>query len=164
MCNTSQAIKKIKKMKKLLFITVLFWSGIIYSQNSPKKIAIDDNGLGKQFPDCHLSGSICKLFPTGDDPETSLANAFKTSEKSFSIEIRKNSMSEEKQIALLGKTIKNINGNEKFFLQINTPFLVDSSFLSLLNIPSSNNTIAVGNYPIKVGAEYLVIHLALSAN
>lgn len=151
-------------MKKLTFIVALFWSGIIFSQNIQNKIAIDDNGLGKQFPDCLLSGSICKLFPTGDDPETSRANAFKTGEKSFSIEIRKNKMSEEKQIALLGKTIKTINGNEKFFLNIDTPFLIESSFLDLLNIPSTNNIIAVGNYPIKVGTEYLFINIPLSGN
>lgn len=151
-------------MKKSIFIIALFWSAIVFSQNTQKKLAIDDNGLGKQFPDCMLTGSICKLFATGNDIKTSAANAFKTSDKSFSIEIRKSTMSEEKQIAILGKTLKSIDENEKFFLNINAPFLVESSFLDVLNIPTSNNTIAIGNYPIEIGAEYLLIKLALSGN
>ena len=70
-------------------MAVVFWHGISFSQNNTHKIAIDDNGLGKQFPDCMMSGSVCNLFPTGANPKLSVANAFKTGEISFSIEIKK---------------------------------------------------------------------------
>lgn len=143
-------------------MAVVFWHGISFSQNNTHKIAIDDNGLGKQFPDCMMSGSVCNLFPTGANPKLSVANAFKTGEISFSIEIKKTAISEEKQIAILGKLLKNINNGESVFFSITAPFIVEKSFLQLLEISPSNNIITVGNYPIEITAEYIIIKLSLS--
>ena len=66
-------------MKKILYLPALLFSGISLAQSgSSPGISIDDNGLGKQFPDCLLSGSICKLFPTNQDPKSSNANALES--------------------------------------------------------------------------------------
>lgn len=154
-------------MKKILYIPVLLLSGISYAQsgsNSDTKIAIDDNGLGKQFPDCLLSGSVCKLFLTGQDPKISNANAFKTGEKSFSIGVKKATISEEKQIALLGKKLKDVHSGENLTFRVDVPYAVEHDFLNAISISTSNSVIRVGNYPIEINDEYILIKLSLTAN
>lgn len=146
-------------MKKILYLPALLFSGLSFAQGNPK-VAIDDNGLGKQFPDCLLSGSVCKLFTTGQDPKTSNANAYKTGENSFCIGIRKATISEEKQIAILGKALKDINSGENLTFRINNPYTVEQDFLKAININASHAVVAAGNYPIEITAEYILIRLS----
>lgn len=151
-------------MKKILYISALLFSGISFAQSGPPKISIDDNGLGKQFPDCLLSGTVCKLFPTNQDPKSSNANAYKTGENSFCIGIKKATISEEKQIAILGKTLNNIHSGENLTFRINTPYTVEQDFLKAINMSTSRTVIAPGNYPIEINAEYILIKLSVSEN
>jgi len=159
--STLIAALKQQKMKKILYIPALLFSGLSLAQSSPNpKVAIDDNGLGRQFPDCLLSGSVCKLFTTDQDPKTSNANAYKTGENSFCIGIRKATISEEKQIAIMGKALKDVNSGESLTFRINTPYTVEQDFLKAININSPNAVIAAGSYPIEINAEYILIRLS----
>lgn len=152
-------------MKKILYLPTLLFSGILLAQssNSPS-ISIDDNGLGKQFPDCLLSGSVCKLFPTNQDPKNSNANAYKTGESSFCIGIKKTALTEEKQIALLGKALKNIHPGENITFRISTPYTVEHDFLKAINLSTVKDIVTTGNYPVEINSEYVLIKLTLSGN
>lgn len=151
-------------MKKILYLPALLFSGMLLAQSNPPTISIDDNGLGKQFPDCLLSGSVCKLFPTNQDPKSSNANAYKTGESSFCIGIKKTALTEEKQIALLGKALRNIHPGETITFKISTPYTVEHDFLKAIKISTAKDIVTAGNYPVEINSEYVLIKLTLSGN
>lgn len=152
-------------MKKILYLPALLFSGISLAQSSPPPtISIDENGLGKQFPDCLLSGSVCKLFPTNQDPKSSNANAYKTGEGSFCIGIKKTALTEEKQIALLGKALKNIHPGDNITFRMSTPYTVEHDFLKAISLSTAKDIVAAGSYPVEINSEYVLIKLTLSGN
>lgn len=152
-------------MKKILYLPALLFSGISLAQSgSSPSISIDDNGLGKQFPDCLLSGSICKLFPTNQDPKSSNANAYKTGESSFCIGIKKTAMTEDKQVALLGKALKNVNPGDAITFRIPASYTVEHYFLKAINLSTAKDIVAAGSYPVEINSEYVLIKLTLSGN
>lgn len=152
-------------MKKILYLSALLFSGMSLAQSGTSPgISIDDNGLGKQFPDCLLSGSVCKLFPTNQDPKNSNAKAYKTGESSFCIGIKKTALTEEKQIALLGKALKDIHPRENISFWMPAPYAVEHDFLKAISLSTAQDIVATGSYPVEINAEYVLIKLTLSGN
>lgn len=148
-------------MKKTTIAAMLLLPGLFFAQKD-QKVPVDDAGLGKLFPDCMLSGSICNLFPKDERPETANANTIKRTENSFDLEIRKSTFSSEKQKAMLGKELSEIREGEVIFLQLEKDFIADPILLQALDIDENYRTVAAGSYPVVISEEFLTIRLTLT--
>lgn len=148
-------------MKKTIFAAMLLLPGLLFAQKD-QKIPIDDAGLGKLFPDCIAVGRVCNLFPKEGKAEDANANAIKTRENAFDLEIRRETFSSEKQTAMFGKELSEIRPGETVLFSLEKDLPIDSVFLEAVDIDRKYRIIPAGSYAVEILEEFIIIHLSLT--
>jgi hypothetical protein len=152
-------------MKKNMLAAMLLLPGLFFAQSheNPTKVALNENGIGHQFPECMRSGPVCDLFPKDSNPKDSKVSAYKTSNTSVVIEISNEFLSEEKQLAVLGRLIRDIPKSERVTVPMEIDFPISAELLRALNMDVSLNTIKAGSYPVEIADTHLLLRFELSS-
>jgi|GEM_PF-3055768 len=151
-------------MKKTVFAAMLLLPGLTFAQNSTTKVPLDENGIGYQFPECMRAGPVCDLFPQNPPPpKNARIMAYKTGPSSLTIEISNDFLSEEKQVAIIGKLLKDVKANEEVKTRMEVNFPVSSELLKALNIDANLNTIKMGNYPVELAEKHILLKFELTS-
>ncbi|MFY8187139.1 MAG: hypothetical protein ACOVLC_04190 [Flavobacterium sp.] len=150
-------------MKNNLLAAILLLPGLFFAQteNSFKKVSLNDSGIGYQFPECMRAGSVCNLFPKDSTANEDKVMAFKISANSFGIEIKNSFLTDEKQIAILGKLIRSFTKNEPVLTFIDTDYPMPIELLRALDINLALNTIKAGSYPVVISENHIVLKFEL---
>lgn len=152
-------------MKKTVFAAIVLLPGFSFaqSQNNITKVPLDESGIGYQFPECMRAGPVCELFPKDSSPTNSKVMAYKSNTNILVIEISKDLLTEEKQLAIMGKLLKDVQENEEIRARIDMDFPLSSELLRALNIDTNLSTIKAGNYPVKIVEQHILLQFELTS-
>jgi len=151
-------------MKKTVFAAMLLLPGLSFAQNGTPKIPLDENGIGYQFPECMRAGPVCDLFPQNPPPTKSARiMAYKSGASSLTIEISNDFLTEEKQVAIIGKLLKDVKPNEEVKARMDVNFPVSPELLKALNIDATLNTIKMGSYPVELAEKHILLKFELTS-
>ena len=156
-------IREITLMKKSLIATLLLSPGLFFAQfqSNSIKVSIDENGIGYQFPNCISASSVCGLFPKDNSPKDSKVMAYRSNGTTLILQINKDFLTDEKQVAVMGKLLRDIKENEEIMSRMDVDFPLSSEFLRALNIDKSLNTIKAGNYPVQITEQHILLQFEM---
>lgn len=151
-------------MKKTVFAAMLLLPGLSFAQNSTPKVPLNENGIGYQFPECMRAGPVCDLFPQNPpQPKNARIMAYKSGASSLTIEISNDFLTEEKQLAIIGKLLKDVRSNEQVQARMDANFPVSTELLQALNIDATLNTIKMGSYPVEIAEKHILLKFELTS-
>ena len=134
------------------------------SQTNFTKLSLNETTFGFAYPDCQRAGPFGELFPKEANQTISNVIAYRGEANVLVIEINKDFLTHEKQLAIMGKLLKDIRENEeaKTSTEIDIPLSVE--VLRDLNIDEHLHTIKAGYYPIEIAEKQIVMKLELISN
>ena len=153
-------------MKNSIFAAILLLPGLFFaqSQNNTIKVSLNETTFGFAYPDCQRAGPFCEIFPDDKSQTNSNIIAYRGQDNLLVIEINKDFFTHEKQLAIMGKLLKDVRENEEVKTRIEIDIPLSVEVLRALNIYEHLNTIKAGYYPIEIAEKQIVMKLELISN
>lgn len=87
--------------------------------------------------------------------------AYRSNGTTLILQINKDFLTDEKQVAVMGKLLRDIKENEEIMSRMDVDFPLSSEFLRALNIDKSLNTIKAGNYPVQITEQHILLQFEM---
>lgn len=144
-------------MKKIFYAAFLMLPGIFFAQ---KNLDADFKN-GRQGADCRGRGA-CSLSVSNTSTGSNSATAQKVSDNSFSLLVKRSTLTPDDEINMLGKPISEFASNEKATFLMEEALLIDGQTLANLGLNQNYKTIRAAEYPVTLTSETIVIVFTLS--